>query len=208
METGGDDMPKDTFLNLDEAKQRRIFEAAVDEFSQKRFSEASINQVVKNSGISRGSFYQYFKNKEDLYLYVLKQIGKEKLDLMNYAGEIKQDADFFDGFIYMIRAALEWSRTKPKYYRIGMLMEFDDSHFISELRKALPEGFSMLKGMIEKDIQLGRVRSDIDSGLVVDIIYTLNLHLLIHCFKTDEESEFLKKIDEIIKILKEGIVNR
>jgi TetR/AcrR family transcriptional regulator len=69
IETGGDGMPKDTFFNLDEAKRNRIFEAAVDEFSQRRFSEASINQVVKNAGISRGSFYQYFQNKEDLYLY-------------------------------------------------------------------------------------------------------------------------------------------
>ena len=44
-----------------------------------------------------------------------------------------------------VQAALEWSIEKPKYYRIGMLMELDDSRFVSELRKALPEGFSMLR---------------------------------------------------------------
>ncbi len=208
METGDDDMPKDTFDNLSEEKKKRIFDAAVGEFAQRRFSEASINQIVKNAEISRGSFYQYFKNKEDIYLYVLKQIGKEKLDLIDYIGEQKPDADFFDGFMHMTKAALEWSRTKPKYYRVAMLMEFDDSHFVSELRKALPEGFSMLRGMIEKDMRLGRIRPDIDPGLVVDIIYTLNLHLLIHYFKTDEESQLIKKIGEVINILKEGIVNR
>lgn len=206
--TGGDGMPKDTFFNLDGAKQKKIFEAAVDEFSQRRFSEASINQVVKNAKISRGSFYQYFDNKEDLYLYTLKQIGKEKLNIISRVGELKPDADFFDGYIYMFRAALEWSIEKPKYYRIGMLMELDDSRFVSELRKALPEGFSMLKGMVEKDIKLGRIRADVDPDLVVDIIYTLNLHILTRYYKADNKDELAKKVCEVIRIIKEGIANR
>ena len=201
-------MPKDTFFNLDGAKQKKIFEAAVDEFSQRRFSEASINQVVKNAKISRGSFYQYFDNKEDLYLYTLKQIGKEKLNIISRVGELKPDADFFDGYIYMFRAALEWSIEKPKYYRIGMLMELDDSRFVSELRKALPEGFSMLKGMVEKDIKLGRIRADVDPDLVVDIIYTLNLHILTRYYKADNKDELAKKVCEVIRIIKEGIANR
>jgi TetR/AcrR family transcriptional regulator len=208
IETGGEGVPKDTFFNLDGAKQKKIFEAAVDEFSQRRFSEASINQVVKNAKISRGSFYQYFDNKEDLYLYTLKQIGKEKLNIIGRVGELKPDADFFDGYIYMFRAALEWSIEKPKYYRIGMLMELDDSRFVSELRKALPEGFSMLKGMVEKDIKLGRIRADVDPDLVVDIIYTLNLHILTRYYKADNKDELAKKVCEVIRIIKEGIANR
>lgn len=208
IKTGGEGVPKDTFFNLDGAKQKKIFEAAVDEFSQRRFSEASINQVVKNAKISRGSFYQYFDNKEDLYLYTLKQIGKEKLNIISRVGELKPDADFFDGYIYMFRAALEWSIEKPKYYRIGMLMELDDSRFVSELRKALPEGFSMLKGMVEKDIKLGRIRADVDPDLVVDIIYTLNLHILTRYYKADNKDELAKKVCEVIRIIKEGIANR
>ncbi len=50
-------MPKDTFLNLIEEKKKRIFDAAVREFSTRCFSEASINQIVKNAGIPEGSFY-------------------------------------------------------------------------------------------------------------------------------------------------------
>lgn len=207
METGDDNVPKDTFNNLSEDKKKRIFDAAVEEFSKKRFSEASINQIVKGAEISRGSFYQYFKDKEDLYLYVLMQIGREKLDLINYVGELKPDAGFFEGYMYMVSSVLEWSRTKPRYYRIGMLMELDDSHFIAELREALPEGFSMLRGMIEKDMRLGRIRPDIDPGLVVDMIYTLNLHLLMHYFKNGEEDQFTKKVSEVIRIIKEGIAN-
>jgi hypothetical protein len=45
---------------------------------------------------------------------VLQQIGKEKIDILNRVGELKPDADFFDGYMYMFRAALEWSIDKAK----------------------------------------------------------------------------------------------
>ncbi len=201
-------MPKDTFFNLDSAKQRRILEAAMDEFSQRRFSEASINQIVKNADIPRGSFYQYFEGKEDLYIYMLKQIGKEKLDIISGAGKLKPDADFFEGYMHMFEAALEWSIKKPRYYRIGMLMELDDSRFIKELRSVLPEGFSMIKDMVKRDIQLGRIRDDIDPDLVADIIYTLNLHLLAPYYQRDNKKELTKRLKEIIGIIKEGVIRR
>jgi AcrR family transcriptional regulator len=71
-------MPKDTFNNINEEKKRKIFDAAVLEFSTRRFSEASINQIVKTAGIPRGSFYQYFNYKEDIFLYMYEEIAREK----------------------------------------------------------------------------------------------------------------------------------
>lgn len=205
-------MPKDTFFNLDGAKQRRVLDAAIDEFSKQRFSEASINQIVKNADISRGSFYQYFDGKEDLYIYMLKQIGMEKLDIIKGVGELKPEGDFFEGYMRMFEAALEWSIKKPRYYRIGMLMEIDDSRFVRELCKALPEGFHMLKDMVKRDIRLGRIRDDVDPGLVVDIIYTLNLHLLAPYYQEGNEGgnkkELTKKLTEIMGIIKEGIARK
>ncbi len=58
-------MPKSTFYNLSDEKKSRIFEAALQEFSVKTFSQASLNQIIKNADIPRGSFYQYFDNKEE-----------------------------------------------------------------------------------------------------------------------------------------------
>ena len=51
-------MPRDTFLNLPDAKRKAITEAAVDEFAAYPYEQASINRIVANSGIAKGSFYQ------------------------------------------------------------------------------------------------------------------------------------------------------
>ena len=65
-------MPSSTFLNLPAEKQEKLLEAATREFSHRPFNEASINQIIKEAGIPRGSFYMYFTDKADLFRYLLK----------------------------------------------------------------------------------------------------------------------------------------
>ena len=66
-------MPSSTFLNLPAQKQEKLLEAATREFSQRPYTEASINQIIKEAGIPRGSFYMYFRDKEELFHYLLKR---------------------------------------------------------------------------------------------------------------------------------------
>lgn len=63
----------DRFEKLSEDKKRRILEAAREEFARVPYEEASINQIIKNAGISRGSFYTYFEDKSDLLQYVFSE---------------------------------------------------------------------------------------------------------------------------------------
>lgn len=67
-------MPKQAFFNLTESKQATIMQAVFDEFEQTSFCDASINRIIKTANISRGSFYLYFEDKEDVYQYLLCQL--------------------------------------------------------------------------------------------------------------------------------------
>ncbi|MGM9905225.1 TetR/AcrR family transcriptional regulator [Lactobacillus sp.] len=72
-------MPSQTFFNLPKEKQDRIMAAAREEFFTHSFDEASINRLIKAAGIPRGSFYQYFDDKEDVYFYLGEQIQRKML---------------------------------------------------------------------------------------------------------------------------------
>ena len=67
-------MCSETFLRLPEEKRSRFLNAAWEEFTSTRFGDVSINQIVRKAGIPRGSFYQYFEDKEDLFLYLLEEV--------------------------------------------------------------------------------------------------------------------------------------
>lgn len=64
-------MPTSTFFRLPEEKRQRLVEAAVAEFTQTRFADVSINRIIQSAHIPRGSFYQYFEDKEDLFRYLM-----------------------------------------------------------------------------------------------------------------------------------------
>ena len=71
-------MPKQTFLNLPAEKREQIVDAAVEEFAANGFENASTNRIIANSGISKGSFYQYFEDKQDVFDYLVTLLGEEK----------------------------------------------------------------------------------------------------------------------------------
>ncbi len=66
-------MPKQTFLNLPEEKQQLIREAIYKEFFSHPFQDISLNRIVKDAEISRGSIYQYFDGKEDMLLWIMQE---------------------------------------------------------------------------------------------------------------------------------------
>ncbi len=192
-------MPKDTFHNLSDDKKRKIFDAAVQEFSTRRFSEASINQIVKAAGIPRGSFYQYFSGKEDIFFYMFEEILKEKREVIRQSESVDLDADVFEICIQAIKASFEWGRLNPQYSQIGMLMEIDNSEFITKLRAASCEG---LRKMIERDKERGLIKPEIDADLVADMIYALSWkQYSLVGFNGDM---FFKKISDGLAIIKKG----
>lgn len=66
-------MPTETFFNLPEEKRTRLVEAIRSELSRVPFNEVSINRIVRTAGIPRGSYYQYFVSKDDLYDFLLTE---------------------------------------------------------------------------------------------------------------------------------------
>lgn len=83
-------MPTETFLRLPEEKRGRFLEAAWAEFTRVRFSDASINQIVRQAGIPRGSFYQYFAGKEELFIYLLEDV---KVYVIQVFRDLLQETD-------------------------------------------------------------------------------------------------------------------
>lgn len=94
-----------TFQKLKESKKQRIIDAALDEFTMRPFNEASITNIVKQADISRGSFYQYFGNKENIYKYLVNYLytkHREELYriLVKNSGKLYPSLlEFYDGYI-------------------------------------------------------------------------------------------------------------
>lgn len=87
-------MPKELFYTISQDKRERLLQVSMEEFSKNLFYEVSINQIVKRADIARGSFYQYFEDKEDLYFFIINRVLSEKIS--EFSGLISdEEMDIF-----------------------------------------------------------------------------------------------------------------
>ena len=87
-------MPSERFYRLSEEKRKTICEAAIREFARVTMDKVSINQIIKNADISRGSFYTYFEDKWDIVSYIFEDI-QEKLIILVKDRARKTGGDIF-----------------------------------------------------------------------------------------------------------------
>lgn len=194
-------MPKETFYNLNEEKKQRIFEATVQEFAARKFSEASLNQIVKAAEIPWGSFYQYFDGKEDLYLYVIKKMSRNKRGALEEAGVEDMEADFFERIRKKIKALFELEKRDPDYAQIVLLQEMDDSEFIRKLRG---DSIKRWKEIIERDKERGLIKTEVDTDVMINMFY--NFVMLNYYRVGQDEEKYLASLDNAIKIMREGVI--
>lgn len=65
-------------------KKQRIKAAALKLISEKGYHSTSSNEIVKEAGVSIGTFYSYFKDKKDLYTELVEDIYDVVLTPVNF----------------------------------------------------------------------------------------------------------------------------
>jgi len=104
-------MPKQTFFHLSKDKQDTLIQAAKQEFSRAPLHEASIANIIKSAGIPRGSFYQYFEDKDDLFYYLLTKLAEKNnrrfISVLN-----EKNGDLFETFIANFEFMIEVHRNE------------------------------------------------------------------------------------------------
>lgn len=101
-------MPLKTYYNLDQDKKSRIFHAGLLEFTYQEKDNASVNNIVRIANISKGSFYQYFKDKDDFYWFIVMKVFEGQLEIYNqqlkqFQGDIfKTEESILDGFLDLL----------------------------------------------------------------------------------------------------------
>ncbi|MGY3718056.1 TetR family transcriptional regulator [Sutcliffiella cohnii] len=148
-------MPKQTFFNLPEHKKKKLLESAEMEFARVPLFEASIANIIKMAGISRGSFYQYFEDKDDIYIYLVDE--KVKTAIIYFIGLLeKHNGDLIEALTEMYYYFLySFSDEEEKHLLRNALLFTTyrvESSFTSMLEKYLQnEHFKLVEGLINKD---------------------------------------------------------
>ena len=204
-------MPKDTFTRLNKNKQIRIFEAALNEFSVNNFNESKLSNIIKEAMIPRGSFYQYFENKLDLYKYVFDKLGQIKLEYMKDLIHNPDEIPFLDLIRELYIIGLRYAVDNPKAVKMAMyLYSSKDLVYEEIMSNGLKQAHQFYNGYIESDKLLGRINKDIDTDVFSEMMMNLINNISFEEFRIGNENidykKMLEKFDKKIFILKKGIL--
>ena len=68
-----------------EDRPREICAAALEVFAEKGFAAAKLDEIAKRAGVSKGTLYLYFKDKEDLFRAVVRDTVAPNIDAVQAA---------------------------------------------------------------------------------------------------------------------------
>jgi hypothetical protein len=127
-------MPKKRFYNLPYEKKQRIIESATEEMARVPLNEVSINRIIQGADISRGSFYQYFEDKNDLIGEVLcgfkDSVFEEVKEFLS-----SKSKDIFELFIHIFEVIMLFSENdrQQKIIRNFFNSVKNDSEFFGKI---------------------------------------------------------------------------
>lgn len=110
-------MYSNLFNEIDDNKKSKIINVSIVEFAQFGFANSSTNRIVKEAGISKGSLFQYFKNKEDLYFFIL-DYAIEKLVSDLEVRSKNLSSDLFERIVDYSKLEFEWYIENPNAYKV------------------------------------------------------------------------------------------
>jgi AcrR family transcriptional regulator len=118
-------------------KKKDILQAALKEFSQNSFDEASINTIIKVSNTSKGTFYHYFQDKSDLYIQLMQQTNETKWRFIQeeMAGQAEPapSANIFDLFKQQALYGIQFAKQYPQYHELGKRFSSEQGNNIYEV---------------------------------------------------------------------------
>jgi len=161
-------MPKQTFFNLPEEKRRLILNLAIEEFAERDYRSASISNIVARAGIAKGSLYQYFEDKRDLYLYLIQLAGEEKKAFLASHPPPDPNMNVFDYLRWLIQMGTQFELSNPKLAQVAYRALFTDRPFGDEpfvqLRRSVLDYYASL---VQMGKQQGVIDPEIDQALAV-----------------------------------------
>lgn len=198
-------MPSERFMRLPEEKRQVIWEASMDEFLHQPFEKVSINRIIKNAGISRGSFYTYFEDKRELLAFILEDI-KKRWSQACEDSLLQSGGDFFVMMETLFDAALEFCRNNDLFNLHKNLIMYPDM-----LRDLMPTADQceeeVREGMFEK-VNLSGFRDPSPENGV--LLFKMALMAMIGaisdaCIRPEREDQIREDYLRVLSILQYGV---
>ncbi|NLY98138.1 MAG: TetR/AcrR family transcriptional regulator, partial [Clostridiaceae bacterium] len=122
----------------------KLQEAAINEFSLNKFEDASLNDILKNADMSKGSLYHHFGDKFGLYLAVMDIIVRKKLSYFYpvLREKTNDSNDFFGSLKDIMKGTMDFMLEDKRLQRLFDRVMEESVDFRNRLYEFFPYDYS------------------------------------------------------------------
>lgn len=185
----------------------KILACAKELFHEHGFHQTSVDEILKQSGVTKSNFYYHFKSKEELGLIILERFiahYETEVLLKTLGNKSLQPTEKFDEFYVTVKAYhrdLQKARGCP-FGNLAIEMSGANEHFREKLSAFFNSWERNIEDCIKEGMSKGDFRNDLPPGVVAQFILS-HLEGAIMMVKTHRSIEPLSTGSEtIMKLLK------
>ena len=167
-------MPLARYESIDESLKTRILDVSKGEFGAHGYEGASYNKIIQKIGISKGSMYYYFENKEDLFVTCFLDEARLAGILsfeMNKLSEVVDHDVYWDSIKMISSQQCNDVLHHPLFMSLmRQLVSLGSDHPIFRKLNAECEGLSEygeLMSLLEHGVQIGAIRDDVPLNVLI-----------------------------------------
>lgn len=187
-----------------------LYEAALNEFAQKDFEDASLNNVLKEANMSKGSLYHNFGDKFGLYLAMTDIIVRKKTAFfLDALQQRSNEADFFFTVKQLVKTTIEFMRADERLYQVLNHNLEASEEFKQQLIEIFPHSPNLgFDALVRAALGAGQINSRYSPAFISGVFEILleHVHRLLPLDNPAKEIESV--VDQLIDLMQYGIAQR
>jgi AcrR family transcriptional regulator len=173
-------MPTVTWARVDSARRAAIIEAAEDEFGAHGFSRGSLNVIARRAGVAKGSLFQYFADKRDLYAFITDIASQRVRAYMeDLIREVDPSRPFFEFLTDMLDGWVAYYAEHPheRALHAAVTLEVDTEARVSVRNVSNRHYLEVLRPLVHGAQVRGDLRADADTDAMLSLLLMIFPHL-------------------------------
>ena len=159
-------------------KRHKLVQAAIEEFNEYGLENASYNRIIERSGLSKGSVYYYFDNKEALLAAVMEEIGTRVLEAVPEHPLPETREEYWPAVWDYRQREFDFFSSNVALGRVLILSlgnnEPETEEHVEEVCPPLVRLIRRQKALIIRGQELGAVRSDLSVDVILELMRTVD----------------------------------
>ena len=173
-------MPTVTWGRVDPARRAAVIAAAEDEFGAHGFSRGSLNVIARRAGVAKGSLFQYFADKRDLYAFIT-DIASQRV--RSYVEDLIRELDprrpFFEFLTDLLDGWVAYYAEHPheRALHAAVSLEVDTEARVSVRSVSNRHYLEVLRPLVHSARIRGDLRPDADTDVLLSMLLMIFPHL-------------------------------